>query len=200
MSSRDGSSDKAKRKSALQPWEVLHSHDLVVAAPWLTLSVQQVRLPNGKIVNDYYQIHLHEFAVIFAQTTDGRVVMERQYRHGAGRVTLVLPAGSIEAGETPVAAAQRELLEETGYTSDDWRPLGSFVVHGNYGCGKAHLFAANNAQLVAEPDSGDLEDIEIILMNVGDLVDSVRNGDVALLGSAAAIALATNPLLSQGHG
>jgi ADP-ribose pyrophosphatase len=188
------------RKGVLQPWEVLQTQDLIVAPPWLKLSVHQVRLPNGKVVNDYYQIQLHEFAVIFAQTTDGRVIMERQYRHGAGRVTLVLPAGSIEPSETPLAAAQRELLEETGYTSNDWRPLGSFVVHGNYGCGKAHLFAAHDAQQVAEPDSGDLEDIEIILMNVGDLVDSVRNGDVALLGSAAAIALATNPLLRQGNG
>jgi len=66
-------------------------------------------------------------------------------------------------------------------------------VHGNYGCGRAHLFTARNAQRVAEPDSGDLEDTEIVLMKLEDIVEAVSNGEVALLSSIAAIALATNP-------
>ena len=183
------------KKSRLQPWEVLKNQELFVAEPWIKLSVQQVRLPDGRVVNDYYQIRLPEFTVIFAQTAGGGVIMERLYKHGVGEVSLVLPAGLIENGEDPLAAAQRELLEETGYTSDDWQPLGSFVEHGSYGCGKAHLFVARNAQQVADPDSGDLEDMEIILMKPEDVVNAICNGDVALLGTVAVIALATNPLL-----
>lgn len=130
------------RKSRLQLWETRKNQKLFVAEPRIKLSVQQVCLPGGRVVDDYYQIRLAEFTVIFAQTTDGKVIVERQYKHGVGKVNLVLPAGVIEDGEDPLAAAQRELLEETGYTSDDWQPLGRFVVHDNYGCGRAHLFMA----------------------------------------------------------
>jgi ADP-ribose pyrophosphatase len=188
---------------ALQPWETLKTCDLFVAAPWIKVSVQQVRLPDGKLVDDYYQIGLPEYAIVFAQTADARVIVERQYKHGVGKVSLMLPAGLIENGETPLAAAQRELLEETGYVSDDWQPLGSFVANGNYGCGRAHLFTARNAREIAAPHSGDLEEMEIMRMELEDLIDAVRTGDVALLAPVAAIALATNPLfaaISGDHG
>lgn len=183
-------------KKRLEPWETLKSQELFVASPWIKLSIQQVRLPDGRVVDDYYRINLPEYTIVFAQTTDGRVIVERQYKHGVGYCTLVLPSGLIEEGEDPLVGAQRELLEETGYTSDAWQPLGSFVVHGSYGCGKAHLFVARDARRVTEPDSGDLEDMEIILMKLEDIVDAIRTGDVVLLGTVTAIALATHRLVS----
>jgi len=182
-------------KSKFQPWEILKSQELFVAAPWIELSVQQVCLPDGRVIDDYYQIRLPEFSAVFAQTSDRRVIMERQYKHGVGHCTLVLPAGIIQEGEDPLVGAQRELLEETGYTSNDWQLLGSFVAHGSYGCGKAHLFLARNAERVAAPNSGDLEEIEIVLMKPEEVVEAIHRGDIALLGTVAAIALATNPLI-----
>ena len=180
----------------LQPWEVLKTRDVFVAEPWIRVAVQQVRLPDGRVVDDYYQIRLSDWTLIFAETNDGMVVVERQYKHGLGRVSLTLPAGGIESGETPLAAAQRELLEETGYVSQDWRPLGSFVTHGNYGVGTALIFRAGNARKVAEPNSPDLEETEVLTMTVDELLAAVRDGEVGLLGSMAAITLATNPLLN----
>ena len=118
--------------------------------------------------------------------------MERQYKHGVGHVTLALPSGLIEDGEDPLAGAQRELLEETGYVSDNWQTLGSFTANGNYGCGKAHLFLARNAQRIGEPDSGDLEDTEIVLSAPEEVMEAVRSGRVNELSSVAAIALALN--------
>ena len=182
-----------------QPLKVLTTREVYVADPWIRVSVQQVRLPNGSVVDDYHQITFPEYAVVFAQTPDGEVVVERQYKHGVGRCSLVLPSGLIEKDEEPLAGARRELLEETGYASDDWEPLGSFTVNGNYGCGKAHLFMARNAYPAAEPHSGDLEDMDIITMRPKDLVDAAGSGDVALLGSIAAVALATNPLFADAR-
>jgi ADP-ribose pyrophosphatase len=179
----------------LDPWKVLKSKELFSAAPWFTLSAQQVRLPDGRLIDDYYQIRLPEYVIVFAQTGCGKVIVERQYKHGIGKVSLTLPAGTIEDGELPVAAAQRELMEETGYASKDWRSLGSFVPHGNFGCGKAHIFVARDAHRVTEPNSGDLEEMQIILMRPADLLESIRTGDVASLGTAATIAMATNPLI-----
>ena len=88
------------------------------------------------------------------------------------------------------AAVQRELREETGCVAEEWRSLGRFTVNGNQGCGRAHLFAARGARLVAEPDSGDLEDMQIVLMNADQVLASVRDGRLPLLSSAAAVALA----------
>ena len=178
----------------LKSWEVVSAREAFASPPWIRIVQQQVRLPNGKVVEPYNRIELPDFSVIFAETADGKVVVERQYKHGLGRVSLVLPAGCIEKDETPLEAAQRELLEETGYQSDHWQKLGSFVCHGNYGCGQAHFFRADRAELVAEPNSGDLEDMEIVLMTPVDLVNAVAAGEVGLLGSMAAIVLATHPL------
>jgi ADP-ribose pyrophosphatase len=182
--------------SRLKHWETLKREEIFAAPPWLKLSVQQIRLPDGRIIDDYYQIDLQEYVALVVQVPDGSVMMMQQYRQGLGRVSLVLPGGGIEKGEDPLAAAQRELLEETGYVASDWQDLGCFTVSANYGCGKAYIFAAKNAQQVAEPNSGDLEDTEIVMMQPEKIVEAVSRGEVAALGAVAAIALALNPVFN----
>ena len=174
----------------LQPWEVIKTHEVYSANPWVKVTVQEIRLPDGRVVPDYHQIKLQDYVMIFAQAPDGRILIERQYKHAVGKVTLTLPAGTLEAGEDPMTAAKRELLEETGYTSDDWQALGTFIPHGSYGCGQASPFIARNIQKVAEPNSGDLEDMEIIKMHVDDLWKAVQAGELPLWGNIATIALA----------
>ncbi len=185
-------------ETELKPWKVLKTEEIFVAQPWLRLSVQQVELPDGKVVNDFYQIALQDYAVIVAYTSDGHIVMERQYKHGLGRVSLVLPGGAIDPGEAPLAAAKRELLEETGYTADEWQPLGCLTTSANYGCARAHLFIARNAHWVAEPNSGDLEEMEIIPLPPETVIEAVRSGEIAIMGAVAAIALAVNPAFVKG--
>jgi ADP-ribose pyrophosphatase len=176
----------------LECWETLESRDLVVAKPWIELAVQKVRLPDGREIENYYRLKMSDYAAIFAETDDGLVIMERQYKHGVGRVNLVLPGGAIEPGEAPLAAAQRELLEETGYVADSWQCLGCFITNANYGGSKAHVFVAKNARLVAQPNSGDLEEIEIVLMKREEVAAAICNGEIVVLGAVAAIALALN--------
>ncbi|HEY9857988.1 MAG TPA: NUDIX hydrolase [Candidatus Obscuribacterales bacterium] len=177
-------------------WQTIKKQEVFVAAPWIKVSVEQVRLPNGMVVDNYHQIALPDYAVIVAQTADGRVIMERQYKHGVGKVSLMLPGGTIEDNEDPLVAAKRELLEETGYLSDDWQSLGCFIANANYGCGKAHVFVARNVQQVAEPNSGDLEDMEIVLIQPEEVGDALRKGEVIVLGAVMAIALALNPMFT----
>ena len=180
----------------LLPWETLSAEEIYAAAPWIKLSVQRLRLPDGRVVDDYHQITLQDCVLIFASTGDGKIIMERQYRHGVGKVTLALPSGTVEVDEEPLAAAQRELLEETGYKSKIWQSLGSFSMHGNYGCGRAHLFKASDAHRFTEPESGDLEDMEIVTMTLDEIAQAVQESDIGLLGTMATIALATNPLFA----
>jgi len=171
-------------------WETLETRDVFAAEPRLVVSVDSVRLPDGRIVEDYYRVRMTDYAVVFARTAEGKVILEEQYKHGVGAVVLTLPTGAIEPGENPMAAAQRELREETGYAAADWRPLGRFMVNGNQGCGRAHLFTARNARFVAEPDSGDLEEMRIVLLSPEDALAAVLNGELPLLSGAATIALA----------
>ncbi len=180
-----------------RPWEVLATREIYSARPWVALAVQDVRLPGGQIVDGYHKVTFADYVVVFAQRRDGRVVVERLYKHGVGNQTIALPSGLMEDGEDPLATAKRELMEETGYESDDWSRLGSFVLNGNYGCGKANLFLARNARRVAEPDSGDLEEMEITTMAVDELVRGTQTGDIVLIGTVAAIAIATNPAFSH---
>ena len=151
---------------------------------------QEVRLPNGDMVPDYHYIHLSDYVVIFAQTPEGKVVVERQYKHGLGRVSIALPAGGIHNGEQPVDAAERELFEETGFRASNWESLGIFALHGNYGCGNSHIFMSTQARKVAEPNSGDLEEMEILLMEPGELVRSIKTGEIGFVATVATVALA----------
>ncbi|MDP2948060.1 MAG: NUDIX hydrolase [Chloroflexota bacterium] len=181
----------------MSPWRTLHSYEAYVARPWITVSVHRVQLPDGRVVQDYHQVKLPDYTVVFAQTPDRRIILERQYKYGIRRACYVLPSGIIEDNEAPAAAAERELLEETGYASDEWRYMGGFVASANYGCGKAHLFIARNVRKVAEPNSGDLEDMEIVMLTRKQLAGAVRNGDVASLSALAALAWATNPMFAE---
>ena len=82
------------------------------------------------------------------------------------------------------------MLEGTGYQAESWQSLGSYVVNGNLGCGKGHFFMAAGAKPVQEPESGDLETMEIELLSREQIAEALRSGEVMLLNHAAVIALA----------
>jgi len=176
----------------LEPWQVVSSREIYSAPPWIHLFRQTIRLSGGRVVDDYHKIQLLDFAVIVAQTTNGDILVERQYRHGLERVALMLPAGALHNGEDALAAAKRELLEETGYTSDDWNSLGKFTANANYGCGTMHLFTARGIQKISAINSDDLEEMEILFMPPDELFAAICKGEMPALSSAAAIALATH--------
>ena len=175
------------RAKPTSPWQILDDAEVYSAPPWIKVHRQQVRLPNGRIVDDYHQIILPDYVIIAAQTAGGKFVVERQYKHGIGTVSLNLPAGLINHGEEPRHAAKRELLEETGYEADGWRKIGVYVCNSNYGCGRAHVFISRNARKITEPNSGDLEDMEILLLNAPGLLKAVRSGKFISMGSVAAV-------------
>ena len=181
----------------MRPWKVLARRVLLSRPPWMEVGVERIELPDGRAVDEFLWLKTRDFAIVVAVTPDGQVVLERSYKHGPRSVALSLPAGYIEADETPDQAALRELREETGYTSDEWRRLGSFTVDGNYGLCTAHIFLAQGARLSSEAGGyghDDLEEIEILTLPLADALAAVTRGEVAQLSSAAALALAATAL------
>ncbi len=78
-----------------------------------------VRLPDGGSATREYVLHPGAVAVV-PLLDDGRIVLERQYRHATGQVMIEIPAGKLDAGEGALACGRRELLEETGYVAREW--------------------------------------------------------------------------------
>lgn len=174
----------------MKPWKTVQENVVFDASPYLKVLKQRVELPDGKTVDDFFQVHLRAFAVVVPVLPDGRILTIRQYKHGLGRVSLTFPAGFVEDGEAPDVAVRRELLEETGYEAQSLTHLGEFVDNGNQrGC-VGNYYVATGCNKIAEPDSGDLEEMEIAALSTADIDAALANGDIGIIHQASAWALA----------
>jgi len=125
---------------------------------------------------------------VVAIDRNGACVMVRQYRFGAGEITLETAGGMVDAGETPLESAQRELLEETGYGGGQWRALGSVAPNPAYHDNRCHHFLARDVERVQDPDQGDGEAIEVVLMSAPEIVSAARDGSISHVLALSALA------------
>lgn len=174
----------------IKPWRTLARRVHLDRSPWFTVGGEDVELPDGRVLHDFNWIAMREFAIVVPLTDDHQTILARSYKHGPRAISLSLPAGYLEDGEPPLTAAKRELLEETGYEAPEWLSLGRYVVDGNYGSGAMHAFVARGSRRVREPDSGDHEEQELLVMPFADAIARLRAGEVAQLSTAAALGLA----------
>ncbi len=130
-------------------------------------------LPNGK-TDDYDIIDTGRTASIFAMTKDGKVILARQFRQAQEKILLELPGGYIDEGETPLEAAKRELLEETGYKGN-FKFIGQ-TFHTAYDENIRSNFVVTDCEKVAEPVIFDNEHIEVVLMPLPEFREHLRSG------------------------
>src|SRR5437763_14121744 len=101
------------------PWKTL-SYQQVIDTPYLKIRCEQVVVPNGPVIPDYYIIENRGWVGIVPLTDDGRFLLNNQYKHGLGREGLEFPAGGVDSQEDhPVITARRELMEETRQSLED---------------------------------------------------------------------------------
>ena len=165
-----------------QKWEVLTKESILVKKPWLEVFQEKIRLPDGKVVPEYYEIEMPHYTAVFAVTVEQKIMVLRCYRHAVEKVTLTMPGGMIEEEESPLEGIQREFLEETGYIAKEWKQLGTFIGNSTRGCGTYHLFFATGARSLQKPNSGDLEELELLLWTPEDIEKAIDDKKVQSLG------------------
>jgi len=180
-----------------ETWTVTNSRLLLDRAPWLRVWEQDVTLLNGNRIEGYLLTEGRDYAMVFALTEDGRVPLVRQYKHGVGKAIGELPAGYLDDGEEPLACAQRELLEETGYACERWQSLGSLLTNSNRSHDRAHLFLGRGARHVATPRLDETESLTCTLHTPQELLALVRGGKIETLASVAGILLALDRLAAD---
>lgn len=159
-------------------------------SPWLSVEEHAVELPDGRVVEDWPWLVGREFVNVVAVTDDGAFLVLRQVKYAVEGTSLAPVGGYLDEGEEPLAAARRELLEETGYEAAEWAPLGSYVVDGNRGAGVGHLLLASRARKVAEPDADDLEEQELLSLSRAEVEAALLAGEFKVLSWATVVALA----------
>ncbi|HET6886049.1 MAG TPA: NUDIX hydrolase [Rubrobacteraceae bacterium] len=179
-----------------EAWKRLRSERLL-ETPYFALRSDRLRLPGGAVKDPYYVVERPDAAIIFPLTGEGEVVLVRQYRPPLERMELGLPAGLVEEGEKPEDAARRELLEETGYSGDQWEPLGSLASSPSLKDNWAYLFLARGVEESAPPDPDEHELVEVVRAPVGDLPGLIRSGEIVSSSGVAAIMLALERLREE---
>ncbi|MGI6073357.1 MAG: NUDIX hydrolase [Fermentimonas sp.] len=145
-------------------WKVLDS-EYLIERPWLTARRDKVELPDGRVIDEYYVLEYPDWVNVIAITKDGKFVMETQYRHALGVNSIELPCGVMEEGETPMEAAKRELLEETGYGNGEWSELMTIAPNPSTMSNITHCFLAVGVEKISEPSLDDTEELTVHLMS-----------------------------------
>lgn len=147
---------------------------LVFEGAFLKLRRDQARLPDGTTGQREYIVHPGAAAMV-PVFEDGRILIERQFRYSVGQEFIEIPAGKIDAGETSLQTAQRELREETGYRAGQW----AFMTRIHPAIGFADelidiYFCKDLHKTGQELDAGEFVEIDIVTL--GWLMDQLRAG------------------------
>ena len=184
-------------KKELRVWETVSRKTILNYSKFLTVESHTVKLPDGEIIHDWAWLIIPSAAIVLAVTDDNKFLCFRQTKYALEGTSLAPVGGMLEPNETPFDAAKRELLEEMGYEASDWVNLGSHILDPNRGIATMHLFLALNAKRVAEPNSDDLEDQELLLLSRNEIENALQAGEFKILAWSAVVAMSLNHLYAS---
>jgi ADP-ribose pyrophosphatase len=165
-------------------WEIRSSRT-IFESRWIRLQQDDIRLPNGEDIT-YTWVDHGGYVVVLPILDDGRVVMERVYRHTVKRTLLECPSGGLD-GEEPIAAGRRELEEETGYTASAMVELAEGPIAVGVSDENVRFFHARGLTRVGPGGGDDTEDITVHEVAPRDLAEFLADGRRRGLGVDAKI-------------
>ena len=168
-------------------WKCLNSKYLV-DSKWLKIRKDEVQLPNGTIMDDYFVIEKNNVALIVAMDKDKRVILKKEYRYAIDKELIEIPGGTYDNdSDNPLDVAKRELLEETGYKSDDWDFLGALYDYPTKDTNTISLYAAKNVYKVAEQKLDISEDITFEFVPIREALRMCMENEIQVSGTVAAL-------------
>lgn len=161
----------------IRDWPLLNTK-IEIRNRIFTVKTQTCRSPRTGESHDFYTLEVGQWANIIPITPDRQVVLVEQFRHGTREVTLEIPGGLVDAGQTPLEAAVRELREETGYVSDQVTLLGRIRPNPAFLNNWCYSYLALDAVRAGEKHFDPGEDLETVLVDLDRIPEMIRTGRI----------------------
>jgi ADP-ribose pyrophosphatase len=174
----------------MRTWKTLSRQTVLDRGKWLRVEDHTVELTNGRIIEQWPWLITPDYINVVAVTDDDKLLCLRQMKYALDGSSLAPIGGYIEPNEEPLAAAKRELLEETGYEAGEWIELGHYRIDPNRGVGTGYFYLAHHARRVADPTADDLEEQELLLLSRSEVAAALDAGEFKVLAWALNVALA----------
>lgn len=158
-------------------WKTIKT-ETILKNNFVTVRKDKVELPDGVVIDDFYTVGIQDASMVAALTQEGDIIPKKEYRYACACDVIECPAGMFEPGEEPLEAAKRELLEETGYTSEKWLYLGATLESTSKLTNTMHLFLARDCVKVGEQHLDQYERINLINVSLKKAVDMVMSGEI----------------------
>jgi ADP-ribose pyrophosphatase YjhB (NUDIX family) len=159
---------------------------------------EDIALSDGTQLNNYILTEEQDVGMVFALTREHEVVLVREFKVGVSCYVWDLPSGGLEIDESPLDGTKRELVEETGYSSHTWYPLGNMVVMPSRSRSRLYSFLTLDATRLTQPKDDPKEKVETQLLRLEDLLPMIRSGELNSLESVVTILMALDKLRNLG--
>ena len=168
-------------------WEEI-SCEHIVQDEWIDIRKSAYRFPNGEVFEPYYSYSRRDYVVIVATDTEGNFICVRQFRQGIREVTTEFPAGGLERSdgreygvnknnsEDALEGAKRELIEETGYESDEWEHLLTVPSNATIADNYAYIYTAKNCRKVTGQNLDDTEFLNVETHTASEIEELIYSG------------------------
>lgn len=162
----------------LHTWERLAS-EIAYACRIFSIRRERSRFSRDDAEHEFHVLECTDWVNIIPITSAGEIVLVRQFRHGIRDCTLEIPGGMVDPEDTtPLVAARREMIEESGYDSEHVEPLGSIHPNPAIQSNHCHSFVAYDVERRHVPSFDSTEETEVVLVPLARIPELIRGGDI----------------------
>lgn len=159
-------------------WKTLSS-EYLFKDTWFTIRKDTCKTQEGKIISPYYVYEFPTWVTAVALTADGKIILERQYRHGLQQTSYETPGGCVDDTDASLQEAiARELLEETGYEFQHYEYLGKTSCNPSTNNNWMHIFLATGGKLIQQQELDHNEEIEVHLFSINEVKKLLREQQI----------------------